>query len=110
MNYETAIRRNYSGDLNAETIIPMGFDRRELRVSTRKSSRGGLHSSAQCVQVDPDGNAYRFIVFGDFNASLGSMPGRCTEKNIRAQHAAALAGIEPVLDKCRAFYPQPVAA
>ena len=97
-------RRNMRGDLQAESAFPLGFDRRELRVSTYKTSVG-MVCYASVVQVDEDGRSHTHEMFGDYSKRLAANPSmRCTEKNIRAMHGAALAGIDAVLTEARAKY------
>lgn len=107
MSYHVALRREDfgKGPLRAETHIPLGFDRRELRISTGKSSRGGLSCTANVVQVDEDGRTIRFVVFGDYSKQLARDNAmRCTEKNLLAMHSSALSYIDGVIAEVRAFY------
>lgn len=105
MTYETTLRRGqFDKTLRIETTIPLGLGRRELHVTTMKGSRG-LRCSVQCVEMDPDGRSFRFIVFGDFNKLLVTDPKeRATEKNLRRMHAEGMASIEVTLAEARAFY------
>lgn len=114
MNYETTIKRDMRGHLRAETVAPLGFDRRELHITTMKHSGGGVWTHVQCVQADPDGRGFRFIVFGDFNRTLSvHRAARCTQAVIEATHATALVGLDTLLADAKAFYAakaEPVAA
>lgn len=104
-NYTVTYSRDREGKAQAETIIPLGFDRRELRIKTHKSYRPGLQSQAQVVQVSEDGNSYSFAMFSDYSTRLEEdKVARCTEKTIAAMHARALEGIEDVLTAARAHY------
>lgn len=106
MSYEYAIRRDNSGSLRATTVIPFGYDRRELRITTYKRSTGGLVTSAQAVEVDPDGRSFRFTLFQDFNkVMLFSGLARCTERNIREMHELALRQADAVLAEAKAKHP-----
>ena len=104
MTYETILSRGHDKSLRAKTIIPLGFDRRELHVLTSKGSRGAIVCAAQCVQVAEDGRSFSFILFGDFRKTLANSPARCTEKELSRVHAEGLAGIEACIAECRAFY------
>lgn len=106
MTHETIIRRGTDGALRAKTVIPFGYDRRELHINTYKSSRGGLSASAQAVEVDPDGRSYRFTLFADYNRTLVADPAmRCTEKNLRMIHDRALALADEALAEAKAKHP-----
>jgi hypothetical protein len=97
---ETTIRRDYRGALRAETMIPLGVDRRELRITTSKGQRG-LSCHASVVQVSEDGQCFSFAMFSDYSKRLAcDHNARATEKTVRAMHAAALAEIPAVLAEC----------
>lgn len=103
--YTVTYSRDRDGKAQAETVIPLGFDRRELRITTRKSFRPGIQSQAQVVQVSEDGKSHSFAMFADYNTRLEEdRMARCTEKTIAAMHARALEGIEDVLTAARAHY------
>jgi hypothetical protein len=93
---QATTRRNMHGQLVRETVIPLGFDRRELRVETRKHSfRPFIETSASVVQVSEDGRSYTHR-FGmsrvpnpetcDYRKTVTSVQGRATEKALAAQH------------------------
>jgi hypothetical protein len=103
------VKRSSRGELSAKTVVPLGFDRRELRIETSKSYNGGVDCSATCVQVDVDGFGYscRLGLGGDGDYSkrlVVERDMRATEKNIRKVHAAALAQLDQVLAEVRAKY------
>lgn len=109
--HTVTIDRDRDNALRASTVIPLGFDRREMRITTTKSIRGGIRSNANVVQVAEDGRSYSYAMFGDFSTQLEADKGmRCTEKNVLAMHSRALEGIADVLATARAFYKQPEAA
>jgi hypothetical protein len=107
--YPTTVKRSSRGELSAMTVVPLGFDRRELRVETSKSYNGGVDCSATCVQVDANGFGYSLRLGlggdGDYSKRLVVARGmRATEKNIRAVHAQALAQLDQVLAEVNAKY------
>ena len=73
-----------------------------LRVTTYKASGGRLVTSASVV-LCADG-AFSFVLFRDFSKTLRIGTGRCTEKTVREEHAAALSSIAAVEAEARAFY------
>lgn len=108
------LKRDDQGSLFAETCIPLGFERRELRIKTRKAYRGGVQSSAMVVQVSVDQRSFTHVMGfgggGDFSVELARDPkARTTEKTVRALHAAALLGVDDVLAKARVHYSKPMA-
>lgn len=103
------LTRDRDGALTAETREPLGADRRELRVTTRKNSvRRCLECSAMVVQVHADGSGYTHAFGlaggGDFSRVILHRDARCTEKTIRAMHEEALQGFAAVLADARAHY------
>lgn len=91
--------------VSAETSIPLGVDRRELRITTNKFTRG-LWCQANVVQLAEDGRGFSFVLHQDYSKVLAKDPAaRATKNNICAMHARALANIEPVLVEVRAQYP-----
>jgi hypothetical protein len=105
MSYK--LMRSIRGDLEAESTIDLGFDRRALRVSTSKVSSGAIVTSAQCIQYDADRpGAFSFVFFQDYRATLTQQKARATAQTIARQHLAALANIAPTLAACRAHYGQ----
>jgi hypothetical protein len=107
--YTTKVSRDHSGKLSAETIIPLGSDRRELRIYTYKGNRG-LTCNASVFQVSEDGRSFNhaigFGLCGDFSTTLGvDANARGTEKAICALHAKCLAEKgEVILASARDWY------
>ena len=80
------ITRNARNELRAESVVPLGFDRRELRISTHKTYRG-LACGATVVQVAEDGRTFTHVLLRDFSRQLVCNPkARATETNIRVMH------------------------
>lgn len=110
MDLQTRVARNQHGDLQAETALPLGRDRRELRITTRKNTvRKSLETRAIVVQVSEDGltfsHAIGFGSGGDFSQRLAEAPGaRTTEKALRNQHSSALALAQGTLAAACAHY------
>lgn len=105
------LKRDASGSVFAETCIPLGFERRELRIKTRKAYRGGVQCSAMVVQVSVDRRSYTYAMGlgggGDFSIDIAREPkARTTEKTVRAMHAAGLLRVDEILARARAHYPQ----
>lgn len=104
MNFEYTIdRNNMQGELRAKTRE--GFDVPGhvgyfVEVSTSKSSRGGISSTARVYQRD--GNFNTTDLFGDWHKTLATNPGRATEKNLRGLHETALDGFADQLVEARA--------
>jgi len=104
MSYKTSITRNMRGELNAETIIPLAFESRELRISTHKQNRG-IVTGAQVVVNKGDG-CFSYVMFGDFTKTMATSQQRATVKTIAQQHEAALLSAESVLAEAIVFYTQ----
>lgn len=109
--YEIVLKRDRWDKLSANTTIPLGAERRELRIHTSKSGNGVVSCSADVVQRSEDGLSYQqaFALSkysrGDYCKTLAHvLQARATEKTIRTMHAAALAGIDAVLTEARAHY------
>ena len=102
---ETKISRDYRKAIHAETdIVFAEAPGRVLRVSTSKSDRGTLDTHASVHHVNERGGMV-FEVCGDFSKRVASYRfARVTEKDVRAQHIAALQGIAAIVADVRAFY------
>lgn len=105
------VTRTPRGELQAQTCIPLGTDRRELRITTDKAYRGGIECEASVVQMSEDGRSYTHAFAmsshgkGDFRKTLATdRTKRATEKALATMHAAALAGADAVLQEARDFY------
>ena len=113
MNAYTFARSTH-GDLFAETVIPLGTDRRELRIDTRKGFRG-LRTSATVVQVNEDGRSYTHAIgarmTGDFSERIEecNRSVRATEKTIRAMHERARLQADEIMTRARAWYAEQAA-
>lgn len=102
--YETTVTRNLRGELEAKTVIPFGYDSRELHITTHKASRGGILASAQ-AWIRGDDGSLSCALFEDFNKRLLTTAVRCTEKAMRSLHAQALEDIAAVLAEAKAKHP-----
>lgn len=111
MNVTTKISKGREG-FEAESRIDLGFDRRVLQVTTSKQSGRGLKTYATVIQLDAtDPRVFSFVMFQDFSKAIAcDLKARCTEANISALHAQALANIEPVLAQVRIQYAALIAA
>lgn len=96
--------RNMRNELKAKSAIPLGIERRELRIETQKRSRG-LSAHASVVQVSADGLSFTWAPFSDFSESVEADPSaRCTEKAIRAMHERALAKLPALIARAAKHY------
>lgn len=110
-NIATDISKDRQGITRALSVLPLGFDRRELRIETRKHSfRGGVYCSATVVQVSEDGRSYTHAMSygaaGDFSKTLAhEKAARATEKAIGTMHERCLtAGVYALLDEAKRHY------
>lgn len=86
----------------SQTDIELG-DMRLLRITTNKSDRGGVQSSARVHQIE--GDFLKTELFGDFSRGLASNTAlRCLEKTVAAQHHCVLQMLEPLRVEIAAFY------
>lgn len=90
------------------TKIPLGFDRRELRIETGKASRGGIAVDARVVQLSECGrmhtHAYGLGAGGDFSKVIEVRPVRGTEKALLDLHMHGLAKLDEVKGAAMAHY------
>lgn len=104
MSYQFDVVRNMSGDLCAETFVPIGDSGRVLRISTHKNSRG-LITAAYAGIESCGGRMFSYAPFSDFSRTVHhGQSSRCTEKNIRTMHAAGLAQVAELLQAAAAHY------
>lgn len=109
ISYETTVTRGRDG-VEAKTVIDLGYDGRELHVTTCKRGCGGLSTMAN-VFTRTEGGSLTCVLFQDFHARLAEdRTARCTDKAIRTMHAQALDDIEAVLTKAKAQHPPKPAA
>ena len=110
MTYTTTTERDRAGKLSVKTVIPLGADRRELHITTRRNSvRGGIQCGARVEQVSEDGRSYThafsFGSGGDYSKTLAhDIKGRATEKALTTMHAAAMLDVEAVIAAAKAHY------
>jgi hypothetical protein len=104
MSYDTKITRSMRNGVQAETRVPLGFDNRELRISTGKRSRG-LSCFASVVQLADEGATFSFRIPGDYNVVLAADPAaRCTSSAVKKMHDSALARIGDWVAAAKAHY------
>ncbi|MBC7603274.1 MAG: hypothetical protein H7255_11535 [Ramlibacter sp.] len=89
------------GGFKAEDMIDIGGGR-AVKMLTSKFSSGKLQTVAHGVQ--PTEQGFVWLPFSDFSERIESSALRCTEKNVMAQHAAAMAKIEEIKARAIAFY------
>ena len=86
----------------SRTDIELG-DMRLLRITTNRSDRGGVQSSARVHQIE--GDFLRTELFGDFSRSLAINTAlRCLEKKVAAQHHCALQTLASLKTEIAAHY------
>lgn len=89
----TEIKRNYSGEMSAETTVLNGLD--SWMITTSKGYNGKLNSTAQRVEIS-EGNSSKMVSFEMFSNDgsrinlRSEKVSRATEKAITEAHAAAL--------------------
>lgn len=111
MNEITVFDRQYrDGSFQGTTKVPLGFERRELRIQTRKNTaRGGVDSVAMVVQLNEDdaGFTFAFGRGGDFFQTLQHEPkARCTETTVRRMHNLAISNLAGLIESARTHYVQ----
>jgi hypothetical protein len=108
MNYDVKVIRTMRGEIEARTLIDLGFNSLQLRVTTMKRSRG-MSTNASVVHMKEDG-CYTHMVFSDFSETLAAESGRATMAAIERLHRLALEQRLPAaLEKVRAQYAIPAA-
>lgn len=98
---QTKIERHfYNKELSAETgyALKNGM---MLKVCTAKGSNG-LRTYVQAVNIENGGES--FIMFQDFNKTLGTVTKRATANNIKEAHSQALETIEAVIEEANKHY------
>ena len=99
MELKTTISKGRDG-WRAETSVDIDTPY-SLDIRTYKSSRGLVTTATR--MKNENGNL-SFMMFGDFSKAIIQSKDRCTEKTVKAKHAAALADIEGIKAQCAAFY------
>ena len=94
--------RKGSDGFEAQSFIALAKDRRQLRITTCKRSRG-IATYATVVQLEDHGFSFR--IFEDYSKAVEQdKAGRCTEKNVRAMHERALAQLPAILAEVEKQY------
>ena len=110
LNIPTTVRVNKGrSGWQARSLIPLGFDRRDIEVRTYKGGDGVLRSMLQVIQHHTDGLSYSFMVFQDYNRTLRQERTTATEAAVRRAHQSALALVAEHEAPIRAHYRQPAA-
>lgn len=117
MTYETKMKNSkYSGwyadtDAKISDVPATDFEtagERILRISTGKSPRGDLLTTASCLIIRKSERGYnteQFAIGGDFRKTIHQTPcKRVTEKVTRETHAEALKLLPQVLEEAKAYY------
>lgn len=108
----TDIGRNMRGELRARSVVPLGFDSRELHIETSKSAPG-VSTGAAVHQRTADGVGLSHVfAFGgegdDFRRTVSRDPkARATEKTLTTMHAAALVDLAALVAAACAHYGKP---
>lgn len=85
---EITASKDSRGNWHTETEVDVGMPGKVLMVTTMKRSSGRTITTAQVNILERGMRVY--MPFSDFGVQLSSSEARCTEKLVRAQHAAAL--------------------
>lgn len=102
------VSRNDRDQLRVESCIPLGAERREIHVSTRRSYDKAVVCSAHVRQQSEDGHSWTIIMGlagdGDWSAELERRAVRGTRDNLVAAHRAGLAKLMALLPAIKAQY------
>jgi hypothetical protein len=98
----THIRKDIRGNWRAEDSINLAAANRVLQITTSKVD-GGLVVTRATVSTR-DGGFLSHMVYQDFSQRLMTAQVRCTEKNVTAQHAAAVAKLAEIKEAVTAWY------
>lgn len=79
--------------------------RRVLKIRTYKGNGKELVTHASVDTVD--GNCVTHMIFADFSRRVRTAPLMATDRNVRSEHEAALAGLDELLNVARAHYGPP---
>lgn len=98
---ETKVFKDIRGNWQAQTEVPFSGDL-FIRVYTMKRYDGSIVTSV----TGNTRTAYGFVHScpGDFSKLAISSGGRCTEKKVKEQQAAALTQLPAILNEVTAFY------
>lgn len=98
---ETYVRKGRDG-WEAKTTFNV-HGNRYMQIRTSKSSRGGIDSTASCVNINSDGTL-TMMLFHDYHKTLLKNDVRCTDKAIKTQHDQALLLKDALLLDVGTFY------
>jgi hypothetical protein len=103
---ETTYGRDRDGKPRAETRIPLGFDNRELHITTCKHPwKPQIDTDAYVYVVTPSSKVHAFGGAGaDFGVTVECEKKRATEAAIRAQHERILVNVDVWVAAARAHY------
>lgn len=99
----TRIGKNMRGNIEAVDQYDTDFGK-TMEVTTMKVSSGELVTSVKCGKHTDHGNGFVSFEYAssDYYECIARTRSRCTENNVRAQHASV--NIEAQMDKARAYY------
>lgn len=98
---KTVTRKDYYGSWTSKSQMDLQ-DNWVLQIHTSKVSNGLLVTTATVLKVE--GVLMTHRMFTDYSKRIASEKIRCTEKNVIAQHTAALAILDQVLLEVNAQY------
>jgi len=98
---QTVTRKDYYGSWTSKSQMDLP-NSWVLQISTSKTSNGLLVTTATVHKLE--GNSMTFRMFQDYSKRIVSEKIRCTEKNVIAQHTAALAQLDQILLEVNAKY------
>ena len=97
----TTVRKGVRGTWEAEDSIDL-VALRVLKIHTHKVSGGQLVTTA--TVHTKDNGFLSHMMYADFSHAITVSKDRCTEGNVTAQHAAAMAGINQIHSAITAHY------
>lgn len=104
---QAKVYKDIRGNWTAMTYLPFQ-DGRVIRVATHKNYNGELVTTASAVKIE--GKMETHMLYGDFSARVTTSRLRCTEKNVSAQHMAALERADDMVYSAEQFYKNKVVA
>lgn len=98
---KTVTRKDYYGSWTSKSQMDLPNDH-VLQIHTSKVSNGTLVTTATVHKVE--GKMMTHRMFTDYSKRIAVEKARCTEKNVVAQHTAALEQLDQVLLEVNAKY------
>ena len=97
----TTVHKDIRGSWRAQNDYELG-NNKVLQISTSKVSDGSIVTRATVHMHDGAFLSHR--MFTDFSQCIKTSRDRCTEKNVTAQHTAAVAKLAEIKEAVTAWY------